>query len=102
MSLNELKPEQLINVSEMLKAMAHPLRIAILQELDKNENMTVSQIYQALNIPQAIASHHLSILKNKGIVNNKRKGKEIIYFIRHAHLNQMLECIQRCACQSEV
>ncbi len=94
----QLQAEQLEYASEMLKAMAHPLRIAILQELDKKGKMTVTEIFETLNIGQAAASHHLSILKNKGIVSAKREGKNIYYFIKHQHLNQMLECISRCAC----
>ncbi len=94
-----LEPEQLRHASEMLKALAHPMRIAILQELDKNNALTVTEIFEALNIPQAVASHHLSILKSKAIVDCKRMGKKIYYFIRQPALNQMLECISRCACQ---
>jgi len=99
-SFNNLNPEQLVHASEMLKAMAHPLRIAILQELEKRQNMNVTEIFEALQVPQAVASHHLSILKNKGIVTCKREGKKIYYFIRMPELSQMLECISRCACQS--
>lgn len=99
MEIIQLQAEQLEYASEMLKAMAHPMRIAILQELDKRGEMTVTEIFEALNIGQAVASHHLSILKNKGIVASKREGKRIYYFIRHLHLNQMLECISRCACR---
>ncbi|MCX7986486.1 MAG: metalloregulator ArsR/SmtB family transcription factor [Bacteroidales bacterium] len=100
MSFTNLEPEQLVYASEMLKAMAHPLRIAILKELEKKQKMTVTEIFEALQIPQAVASHHLGILKNKGIVASKREGKNIYYFIRLQQLNQMLDCISRCACQS--
>jgi DNA-binding transcriptional ArsR family regulator len=98
-NLLNLEPEQLEYASEMLKAMAHPLRIAILQELDRKEKMTVTEIFESLHIAQAVASHHLGILKNKGIIACKREGKNIYYFIRIQQLNQMLECINRCACQ---
>jgi DNA-binding transcriptional ArsR family regulator len=100
MPFNNLEPEQLVYASEMLKAMAHPLRIAILQELEKKEKMTVTEIFESLQIPQAVASHHLGILKSKGIVASKREGKNIYYFVRMQQLSQMLDCISRCACQS--
>ncbi|MBE0640557.1 MAG: helix-turn-helix transcriptional regulator, partial [Bacteroidales bacterium] len=48
-----------------LRAMAHPMRIAIIDLLHNNKKQSVTEIYQKLDIEQAAASHHLNILKNK-------------------------------------
>ena len=62
-----------------LRAMAHPMRIAIIDLLTDNEKLSVTEIYERLNIEQASASHHLNILKNKGLLESKRDGKMIYY-----------------------
>ena len=57
--------------TETLRAIAHPIRIAIIDLLYNNGQSTVTDIYKKLKIEQAIASHHLRILKNKKVVNVK-------------------------------
>jgi DNA-binding transcriptional ArsR family regulator len=48
-----------------LRAMAHPMRIAIIDLLNSTDKMSVTQIYKKLKIEQASASHHLNILKKQ-------------------------------------
>ena len=60
------------DATETLRAVAHPIRIAIIDLLYKNEEMSVTEIYEQLHIEQAVASHHLRILKNKRVVQVKR------------------------------
>ena len=68
-----------INKLEMaaskLRAMAHPMRIAIIDLLNTHTKLSVTEIYEKLDIEQASASHHLNILKNKGVLESKREGK---------------------------
>jgi DNA-binding transcriptional ArsR family regulator len=98
MDFEQLNAEQLEYASEMLRAMAHPVRIAILNMLDKNEKLSVTEIYEKLKIDQAPASHHLGILKNKNILGSKRVGKNTYYYIKNENLINMLECLNKCAC----
>ncbi|MCB0571819.1 MAG: helix-turn-helix transcriptional regulator [Phaeodactylibacter sp.] len=65
--------------TETLRAIAHPIRIAMIDLLFNNRQMTVTDIYSQLKIEQAIASHHLRILKSKNIVNVERDGKNSLY-----------------------
>ena len=67
------------NATETLRAIAHPIRIAIIDLLYNSEGMIVTDIYQKLHIEQAIASHHLRILKNKKVVSVQKKGKKSLY-----------------------
>jgi len=66
--------------AELLKALAHPRRLEILQLL-RHQPMHVSQIQEMLNLPQANISQHLQILRESGIVATERNGKEILYSI---------------------
>lgn len=90
----ELK--KLENASEMLKAIAHPMRIAIVDMLSEDKTLTVTEIHEALNIEQAVASHHLSILKNKGVLISVRNGKNSNYKLKHPRLAQIISCIDKC------
>ncbi|MEI8007011.1 MAG: metalloregulator ArsR/SmtB family transcription factor [Bacteroidota bacterium] len=88
--------QKLETAASKLRAMAHPMRIAIIDLLTDNKKLTVTEIYENLNIEQASASHHLNILKNKGILESKRDGKMIFYSLKITTLAQVIDCINRC------
>lgn len=67
--------------SETLRAIAHPLRLRIIELLFENKQLSVTEIHEALNVEQAVASHHLRILKNKKVVDLERDGKNSLYFL---------------------
>ncbi len=97
----EISPEKLENAATMLKAMAHPMRVAILNLLRNNSKLTVSEIHIALNIEQSTTSHHLGILKDKGVLRSERIGKNSFYFLRNQNLEHIVECLNKCAdCES--
>jgi DNA-binding transcriptional ArsR family regulator len=79
-----------------MRALAHPMRIAIIDMLTDTSKMSVTEIYERLGIEQAAASHHLNILKNKGILISKRDGKKIYYSLKNNTLMQIVECLDRC------
>ena len=79
-----------------LRAIAHPMRIAIIDLLNEKPKMSVTEIYSKLDIEQASASHHLNILKNKGVLVSKREGKKIFYSLKSVTLTEIIECINRC------
>ncbi len=99
MEIRELNIEKLETAAGMLKAISHPMRIAILNHLDKTNRMTVSEIHQALEIEQSTASHHLGILKDKGILGSKREGKMTYYFIKNQDFSKLLDCVSNCSCK---
>jgi len=79
-----------------LRAMAHPMRIAIIDLLTENKKLTVTEIYEHLSIEQASASHHLNILKNKGLLESRRDGKMIYYSLKMQVLSNVIDCINQC------
>lgn len=98
MNLLELKPEQLEKAANMLKAIAHPVRIAILNLLEDGQKLTVTEIHEKLEIEQSTTSHHLGILKDKDILTSKRNGKNTYYFLKHDQLSKVIDCISKCSC----
>jgi DNA-binding transcriptional ArsR family regulator len=98
MKFSTLTPEQLERAANMLKAIAHPMRIAILNHLEDGKHLTVTEIHELLGIEQSTTSHHLGILKDKGVLTSKREGKNTYYFLKHDNLSNIVECISKCAC----
>ncbi len=97
MDLTQLDLEQLEMAANMLKAIAHPKRMEILAYLEKEGQMTVKQIHEKLEIEQSTASHHLGILKDKGVLNSRREGKNTFYSLKYISLGHIVECASKCA-----
>lgn len=98
MKFTGLTAEQLEKAAGILKAIAHPVRIAILEYLENGQQATVTAIHEHLRIEQSTTSHHLGILKDKGVLGSKRDGKNTFYFIRNENLTTIIDCINKCAC----
>ncbi len=81
------------NATETLRAIAHPIRIAIIDMLYKNEKLSVSEIHEQLKIEQAVASHHLRILKNKNVVDVTREGKNSFYSLSSKEYYTIIEVL---------
>ena len=67
-----------VKESELLKAMAHPVRLKIVEGLIHNE-CNVNKIVDKLKLPQSTVSQHLSILRNRGIVQVRKEGLKTCY-----------------------
>jgi ArsR family transcriptional regulator, virulence genes transcriptional regulator len=98
MEFKELTPESLERAAGMLKAIAHPVRITIVGCLEDGKKRTVTEIHKQLGIEQSTASHHLGILKDKGVLASKREGKNTWYYLKHENLKTILSCVSNC-CQ---
>ena len=98
MEFKELNPERLERAANMLKAIAHPIRISIISCLEDGQKRTVTEIHKQLDIEQSTASHHLGILKDKDVLASRREGKNTWYFLKHENLKTILNCVSSC-CQ---
>lgn len=70
------------NHAELLKAMAHPKRLEIIHLL-RDHSLSVTEIQDMLDLPQANLSQHLQILRQSKIVETQKDGKQIFYRLRH-------------------
>jgi ArsR family transcriptional regulator len=69
--------------SELMRAIAHPLRLQILQFIDNHDEINVNQIYNDLDLEQSITSQHLKVLRLAGVVNVRKDGKFMKYHINY-------------------
>jgi predicted transcriptional regulator len=68
-------------LANLLKALAHPARIAIIQHLVKAEHCICGDIVEELGLAQATISQHLKELKNIGIIKGCVEGTSVSYCI---------------------
>ena len=71
--------KELESAAELLKVLAHPVRLCIVNGLIKNGPQNVSKMQGCLDMPQSTVSQHLQKLRSAGIITGDRKGLEIIY-----------------------
>ncbi|MCF8224949.1 MAG: metalloregulator ArsR/SmtB family transcription factor [Bacteroidales bacterium] len=94
----EIDAEKIEKAAQMMKAVAHPVRLSILGYLSDGEDLTVTQIHELARIEQSTASHNLGILKDKGILMSRRIGKNTLYFLKNKNFKELIGCIHKCAC----
>jgi ArsR family transcriptional regulator len=70
---------------ELLRALAAPLRIALVVELDAGPRC-VHELVDALGAPQPLVSQHLRVLRSAGVVTGERRGREVVYSLADAHV----------------
>lgn len=70
---------------ELLRALAAPVRIAIVLQLRESQRC-VHELVDALSVPQPLVSQHLKILKAAGVVAGERSGREVLYRLADHHL----------------
>jgi len=92
----EVDVKKLEHVAFILKTIAHPLRIGIIDLLTQNDKMCVNEICEKLNSEQSLTSHHLSNMKLKGILDSMRDGKNIFYSLKLKEVNEVISCMNRC------
>jgi DNA-binding transcriptional ArsR family regulator len=86
--------EKIKTSTEVLRALAHPLRLKILQYIDTNKEVHVNKIYSALQLEQSITSQHLRILRAKGLVKTVRDGKFINYAVDYEKVGETQQAVK--------
>ncbi len=79
--------------AEVCAALADPKRIALLYAM-RDGSLTVNQLAQALELPQASVSHHLKILRERGMVLATRKGTNVYYSVSNPKILQALDLLR--------
>ncbi|MDP8231557.1 MAG: metalloregulator ArsR/SmtB family transcription factor [Candidatus Zophobacter franzmannii] len=78
--------------AEIIKALAHPVRLIIVQKL-KDGDLPFSQINGEFEYDKSTVSKHLLVLKNAGIVSSKKIGGDVVYHIEMCCVNKFIDCV---------
>lgn len=84
------------NAAAMLRAVAHPARMAIIEMLDFGRRLNVTELFEALGMEQAVMSHHLALLRDRNVLRQEREGKHVFYSLRHPRLVEIVRCVRDC------
>jgi DNA-binding transcriptional ArsR family regulator len=76
--------------AEFFKALAHPLRIAILDGLRPGE-LTVGEICHKLGVEQSTVSQQLAILRSRNLLHSRKAGPNVYYSVRDPELFRLLD-----------
>ncbi len=94
-----LDAKTLDRAATILKAVAHPVRLSVIQLLDQHGELSVSDLAEKVGVEASLLSHHMSNLKLLNLLSTRRDGKNIYYSIEEDQLVRLMECIGTCACK---
>ena len=79
--------------AKVLKAMAHPSRLFIIEELEKGEQC-VCDLTEMIGTDISTVSKHLSVLKQAGIVIDNKRGNQVFYSLRVPCILNFFGCVE--------
>ncbi len=78
--------------AECLRTIAHPHRLRILQILSQGEH-PVGELAEACELPSAMMSEHLRLMQRCRLLDSRREGRNVYYFIVEPHVTAVLKCL---------
>ena len=97
-NMNKEEVSKMEDAAYMLKAISNVTRLRVISKLNETDELSVSQLVEALNCEQSLLSHHLTDMRAKGILNCRKDGKNCFYSLKNKQITQILDCIQTCNC----
>lgn len=86
--------------AEFFQALAHPTRIAIVEQLRDGE-LSAGVLIERLGLEQANVSQHLAVLKGKNILVGRKSGTQVFYAVRNPLIIEVLD-VMRCYFQEHM
>lgn len=87
---------KLHTIAETLKMLAHPIRLDIIELLDRYGIMNVSELLNEMDVEQSLLSHHLVRMRERDLLFAIRRGKYVYYELNKERINRILDCINKC------
>jgi len=79
-------------IAEVLKAVAHPVRLQIVAALE-DKALCVADIMAAVGGKQAITSQQLNMMRTRGVLEGRREGNKVFYSIANPNVIKLLDCM---------
>lgn len=80
--------------AQIIKALAHPARLLIVDELAEHEERCVCELTEMIGSDMSTVSRHLTLLKNAGVVEDEKRGQMVYYRLRVKCLKNFFDCIE--------
>ncbi|MDF2872596.1 MAG: HTH-type transcriptional regulator, ArsR family [Anaerocolumna sp.] len=85
--------DKYMEAAEILKVLAHPVRLCMVNGLLEKGECNVSFMQSCLKTPQSTVSQHLQKLKSAGIIEGRREGLEIYYRIKDERIGELVRIL---------
>ena len=95
-ALENMAPEKLARAADLLKTLAHPARLRVVDLLNAAGRLPVAAITEHLGLTQSATSQHLNHMRRVGLLESERRGKEVWYSIADARPIALLNCLCDC------
>ena len=95
-SNREISPKKLEKIAEIFQGLAYPVRLQILELLEDGNAYPVNVILDKVQIEASLLSHHLGKMKNIGILESYRQGRNIYYKLAIKEISKVFDCIYSC------
>lgn len=89
-----LRDEVVESTARMLKCLGHPLRLRIIDLLEREGELTVTEVQEALELEQAVCSQHLNLMRDKGILARRKEGVHVYYRLGDPRSLKVLGCLR--------
>jgi ArsR family transcriptional regulator len=89
-----IEQERIERAAEVLKTVAHPLRLRIVELLEFGEK-SVTELKDLLGVTQPLTSQHLSQMRVRGVIASRRDGAQVYYSIANPDVVKVIHCIRR-------
>ncbi|PJC87436.1 transcriptional regulator [Vibrio sp. HA2012] len=86
-----------VDVSELLKTMAHPERLMVLCQLTQGE-VGVGKLQEGSSLSQSAFSQHLTVLKKHGLVKVRKESQQVFYSLSDPRITRLLQNLQTIFC----
>ncbi|MGI9542563.1 MAG: ArsR/SmtB family transcription factor [Cyclobacteriaceae bacterium] len=96
MKTETLDFEKLEKVADILRVIGHPLRIQVIDALRKSNELMVNELCSILDVDQSLLSQHLAKMKMKGVLSNRREGRNIFYSLKLKEVLKVMDCMRDC------
>ena len=83
-------PREWRNLSRVFTALGDEHRQRILLTFEPGERLNVGQIAEVSTLSRSAVSHHLKILREAGVLDSRKEGKEVYFWISKAFLQEVL------------
>ena len=80
--------------AKIIKAMAHPTRLFIVDELGRSGERCVCELTEMIGVDMSTVSRHLAMLKNAGIIEDEKRGQQVYYSLRVQCIMDFFECVE--------
>ena len=93
---NKIDAEKMGKIAKVLKVISHPVRLEVIELLLAKGELSVGVIKDTLDIEQSLLSHHLTKMRQRGVLASSRQGKHIFYSVAISEIATIFNCMRHC------